>query len=213
MCPGRPPIPGSDATARGDPQALGEGGPAARTFPNWGSRGGVGTGRGVGGRTRCHRAGLHCPSPGRQRPPERSRRCGVGELPPSRRKPGPPSPGARPPARPGPAAPAGPWGRRGGGEGRPRSPSSFVGPFSPLHLERKRAPRVMELSSFDLAHPRPGHPSSAFLFRGASSPLAPFGGEGILLSREIPGKRLRSPAVLRCPLEGTGRGRRAPGSG
>ncbi|XP_053851931.1 collagen alpha-1(I) chain-like [Vidua macroura] len=99
-------------------------------------------------------------------------------------------------------------GRRRGAAPQPRS---FVGPFSPLHLERKRAPRVMELSSFDLTHPRPGHPSFAFLFRGAASPLAPFGGVGIPLSREIPGKRLRSPAVLRCPLEGTGGG--PPGTG
>lgn len=47
LCPGRAlgsPIPGGDTTARGDPRALGKGGPAARTFPSWGSRPGMETG-------------------------------------------------------------------------------------------------------------------------------------------------------------------------
>ncbi|XP_051665408.1 translation initiation factor IF-2-like isoform X1 [Manacus candei] len=94
-------------------------------------------------------------------PPERSRRCGVGNnlCPEGTGSPrdsvAPTSPRVCPPVRPGPPAAAGPWGRRGGGEGRPHSPSSFLGRSSLLHLERKRTPRVMNPSSFALTHPRP----------------------------------------------------------
>lgn len=165
------------------------------------------------------RAGLGCPSPGAAgqtdtgmsetpRGKPQVRRGGAASVPRGAGSSGARGPLQRPPVRPGPAAPSGPWGRRGGGEGRPRSPSSFLGSSSPLQLKRKRAPRVTELSSFDLTHPRPGHPSSASLPGGAASPLAPF---GIPKSPGDPRKTTLLPRRAPVPAGGDGKG--PPGAG
>lgn len=206
---------------RGDPRALGKGGPAARTFPSWGSRPGVET----GGRETVPQGWAPRSFPGSCRTD-----LGMSETPrakPQVRGGGAPSvpKGTRssrisiaPPA-PGcvPRSPLQPQlGRGAGGEearGVPAASAASSVPLLRSTLERKRTPRVTKLSSFDLTHPRPGHPSSAFLLRGAASPLTPFGGVGIPLSPGDPGKTTLPPAVLRCPLEGTGRGCRAPGPG
>lgn len=172
-------------------------------------------------RTRCHRAGLGWAVLPREQPDRQTRACqrplrgkpqvrrgGAPSVPRGAGSSGARGPLQRPPVRPGPAAPSGPWGRRGGGEGRPRSPSSFLGSSSPLQLKRKRAPRVTELSSFDLTHPRPGHPSSASLPGGAASPLAPF---GIPKSPGDPRKTTLLPRRAPVPAGGDGKG--PPGTG
>lgn len=224
LCPGRAlgsPIPGGDATARGDPRALGKGG-LARTFPSWGSRPGMETGgretvpqgwapRSFPGSCRTDRPGDVRDAPseaagarwGSSLRPEGDQVLAGLDCPSS------PRCVPRSPLQP-------QLGRGAGGEEARGGPAASAASSVPLlrsTLERKRTPRVTKLSSFDLTHPRPGHPSSAFLLRGAASPLTPFGGVGIPLSPGDPGKTTLPPAVLRCPLEGTGRGRRAPGPG